>query len=311
MELLRWVTIHPILVHFTIGALPIMVLAYALARIYRSEQWTFVGDVTLGVTALAALATAGFGLVSFALVDWPGGLEFWKWLHLALGIAVTVLLVVLAVYRLRVRRRWPTSGSFTLGAVVAVALLAGGAGWVGGEVLVYRGGIAVEAAGGGVLAQPVFVVEAGAPDDLHDAMARLRARWAAIQTTIAEMVIESPSAAQFEQIAREARAMHGTAAWMEDFAGPLPSPAVAAGAHDSGAPPAPRYSEHGDPSSESGGHESFAQKVAKMSPDLTRKIDHVVSSADAHDLVGTVRAAGELTAKCAKCHGELRWNSDQ
>ena len=105
LEFARLVTVHPALVHFTIGALPIVIVAYAMAAVRRSPAWTFVGDVALTSTAALTLFTFAFGLVSNAMVRWPGGLDTWRWLHLAFGALSTLLLAGLAGFRLFQRRR--------------------------------------------------------------------------------------------------------------------------------------------------------------------------------------------------------------
>ncbi len=64
MEPIRLITIHPALVHVPLGVLPLLVLAYALARRGDSERWTFVGDVLLFITAAFTLLTATFGLLA-------------------------------------------------------------------------------------------------------------------------------------------------------------------------------------------------------------------------------------------------------
>src|SRR5262249_31785142 len=105
MSAVRLVTIHPALTHFTLGALPILVIAYAQAARRPSERWTFVGDVTLFVTALSAIATVTFGLVSNGLLYWSADLARWRWLHLAFGAATTAMLVAFAAWRLIAQRR--------------------------------------------------------------------------------------------------------------------------------------------------------------------------------------------------------------
>src|SRR5205814_2059357 len=125
IEIFRLVTLHPALVHFALGGLPILVVAYVLARWRRSERWSFVGDVAATVTAAAATASLASGLLSNALVPWPGGLESWRALHLAGGVASALALVTLAVGRLAARRRHPVSGNAALaGSLIAAAFVA-------------------------------------------------------------------------------------------------------------------------------------------------------------------------------------------
>src|SRR5579883_555912 len=97
LSVLRLVTVHPSLVHFTIGALPLLLLAYAVAAWRRSERWTFVGDVTLFVTAVLTLLVAAFGLVASFVMAWPADVGTWRWIHLAVGAGVTAALLVFAL----------------------------------------------------------------------------------------------------------------------------------------------------------------------------------------------------------------------
>src|SRR5690242_2598041 len=97
LHAVRVVTVHPALVHFTIGALPIFALAYLVAAARKSERYSLVGDVALVIGASLTVAAAAFGLAAFLLVGWPGGFERWRWLHLGLGVAVTVLWIGFAV----------------------------------------------------------------------------------------------------------------------------------------------------------------------------------------------------------------------
>ena len=89
----RLVTVHPVLTHFTIGGLPLIVIAYGIAVWGRWPAWTRVGDAALVVTAVLTLFTLAFGLVSNFVLPWPGGIAIWRWVHLGFGVATTVALV--------------------------------------------------------------------------------------------------------------------------------------------------------------------------------------------------------------------------
>jgi uncharacterized membrane protein len=218
------VTVHPVLVHLTVGTMPLVVLAYAVAAWRRSERWTFAADVALVVTAVATLATFAFGLVSNAALSWPGGLGTWRWLHLGFGCGSTALLLGLAVVRLVSRRRRPVSGLGSFAAVGLVALVIGFTGWIGGEVLVYRSGMAVDAAGAGALAPPITAV-APQPHDLMDAMHVLRADWGAATATLASTVVEHPTPARFSTLADDASGLRKAAAWLARSKPELAAPA--------------------------------------------------------------------------------------
>src|SRR5512134_3358792 len=102
---IRATTVHPALVHFTLGVVPVFLVAYAIASARRSPRWTFAGDVAVWIGAALTPATVASGLVSNALVSWPGGMQVWRWLHLGLAVASAVLFLALAVARLRALRR--------------------------------------------------------------------------------------------------------------------------------------------------------------------------------------------------------------
>jgi hypothetical protein len=124
MFALRVATIHPSLSHLTLGGLPIVLIEYAAAAKRRSEAWSFVGDVAMIVTSLATIGTLAFGLVSNAVVSWPGGIETWRTLHLAGGIATTVLLLSIAAWRFSTRHVHPIASPLVLVASLVAAAAA-------------------------------------------------------------------------------------------------------------------------------------------------------------------------------------------
>lgn len=290
MSLIRLVTVHPALVHFTIGALPLIVLAYLLAAVRRSPRWTFVGDAALFVTTAITLLTTTFGVVSFVVVGWPGGLGAWPWLHLGFGAAATTLLIVLSIYRLRARRHEGHSGAFTLASslVTGAAILV--AGWIGGEVLVFRAGIAVSGAGDGALAPSVWRASAE-PDDLLDAMGRLRAAWAGVQTELARMTVVHPSPAGFGAVGRDARELERVAKWMQHY-----------GERTAVAGVGPMTASRRDDASA-----EFAHHVRTMSVELASRATVVREAAQGRDLDALALAVGDLSEECSHCHRELRW----
>ncbi len=118
----RVVTIHPALVHVTIGTLPVIVLAYVIAARRDSARWTFVGDATLAISAAVTLAALALGVVSFVALDWVGSGGAWRWIHLATGAAGALALVALAV--VRARRRAVPVGRGTVAAALAIPPMA-------------------------------------------------------------------------------------------------------------------------------------------------------------------------------------------
>jgi hypothetical protein len=293
IEVVRLMTVHPALVHFTIGALPVIVLGYAIAARRQSERWTFAADVALVITALLTVATAAFGLVSNAVVPWPGGLALWRWLHLGFGAASTVFLLGFAAVRLWRRRRVQTSGRQTVLYAVAMALIIVFTGWIGGEVLVFRAGMAVRAAGDGALAPPA--VRPKTPKNLEDAMGRLRAAWAASESTTSAMIVQEPSDRDFATIERSAAEMTTLTRWIA-----REGPAWMSNAS--------QPSEHrGDEDDHAQRPMTVGEHLTLMAHDLEEKTVALERAAHARDLTRTAQLVGDVQAGCADCHLELRW----
>ena len=272
-HVVRLATIHPALTHFTIGGLPLIVIAYAIAVWRRSPAWTLVGDAALVLTAALTLGTGIFGLVSNAVVPWPGGIESWRWIHLGFGITTTTLLAALAVLRLVFRRADTPISPPLLGCVVVVAGIAVFTGWVGGEVLVYHSGMAVRAAGDGALAPPVFD-STKRPKDFLAAMRQVRAAWGAINTRLAWMLVQHPRDEDFARIEHDARRMEELTKVMADE-----------GAKDGKA----------------------ADVLASMSQTLGGDADDIAEAAKKKSLQDIAHAVGEMSGHCADCHEQVRW----
>ena len=276
LSFLRLATIHPILVHFTIGALPVLVLAYVIAAVKRDPRWTFVGDVATVVTALITIVTFLFGLVSNFTLSWPGGLAGWRWAHFALGAFSTVLLCAFAAFRL-VRRKQPHpfAGFETVGTAALVALFILGTGWIGGEVLVYRSGMAVAAAGNGALAPPTSN-RAPQPHDVDGAMHDVRSSWAQANATMASMLVDQPDDASFGRVADDAQRIENVAKWMQ------------------------------------GEGTKHVHKDADVFADLSRKLEASATdlehAARAKDIQRSADALGAIGSRCAECHARLRWH---
>lgn len=270
---MRLETVHAALAHFTLGGLPLVVIAYAMAARRRSVAWTFAGDAALVLTAALTLATGAFGLVSDAVVPWPGGLEGWRALHLGLGVATTALLAVLAAWRLARRRRRAPVRVGTLAAALVVGGVAGATGLIGGEVLVFHAGMAVRAAGDGALAPPVGG-PAAPPGEFLPAMREARAAWAGIQARLAWMLVQQPRDADFAAVEDYARRLQAAAAAMAEAGG--------------------RDGRHG-------------ALLASMSQALGGDAADIEEAARARSLQDIARAAGEASAHCADCHAEARW----
>lgn len=270
-HVVRWVTVHPALAHFTIGGLPLIVIGYAIAVWRRSPAWTLVGDAALVVTAALTLGTGAFGLVANTQ-PWPGGLETWRWIHLATGVATTLLLATLAALRI-VFRGDEAAGPRTLGAALVVATLAGFTGWVGGEVLVFHGGMAVRAAAEGALAPPVRETSER-PRDFLAAMRQARAAWAAIDTRLAWMLVHEPRDDELARIEHEAHRLAALAGVMADEGQKDPA--------------------DGD-------------VLSSMAQSLAGDADAIADAAKRRSLQDLAKAVGETSSDCADCHEQTRW----
>lgn len=285
---IRATTVHPLLVHVTLGAVPVFLVAYAVAAARRSAQWSFAGDLAVWVGAAATVGAVAFGFVANALVPWPGGLGLWRWLHLGLGLASGLLYVALAGARLRASRRAVAASRRTLAAALALALLLAGTGWIGGEVLVFHSGIAVAAAGHGALA-PTIVRPMKPPRDLEEAMGRLRAAWADAQTAFARMLVERPSADGYARIDAAARDLEALAAWLETNG---PEEIARHARTPGGVTPELRGS------------------VAEMARLLRDQASALGEAAHGQRWSPTTRTLEGVTRACAGCHEGVRWAGD-
>jgi hypothetical protein len=270
-HVVRLATIHPLLAHFTLGGLPLVLVAYFVAVRRRSPAWTLVGDAALILTATLTLGTGAMGLLSNAIVPWPGGIESWRWLHLGFGIATTVLLATLALVRLL--RRDSFARAPTLLAALGIAAVAGITGWIGGEVLVFHAGMAVRAAGDGALAPPVIDSDT-TPHDFLTAMRQTRAAWGSINTRLASMLVQHPRDEDFARIIFDAKRMQALTQVMSNE-----------GAKDR---------EHGD-------------TLAMMATTLGGDAGDIEAAARKKSLQDLAEAVGQASSHCADCHEETRW----
>lgn len=277
LEVLRWVTLHPALVHFPIGAVPVLVVAYGIGAWRKSERWTFAGDVVAAVSAGLTLVAFAFGWISNALVPWPGGIELWRWIHLGFGILSTALLTGLAAGRLLARRRHPVVGRRGLAAAFAAGTAILVTGWIGGEVLVFHSGVAVKAGASGALAPPISH-RPDAPRNVRTAMGRARASWASVSVALASMVVEEPSEAGFELIARETASLRELAQWL--------------------ATEGPGTLATDDPR---------RGQLASMAENLRNRVIELEQAAQRRDLPDISQGMGRLTAACIGCHIGIRW----
>lgn len=276
---LRATTVHPALVHATLGVVPVVVIAYAVSASRRSERWSFAGDVALWIGAASAVATVASGLLANALVSWPGGLATWRWLHAGVGAASALALIGFAAVRLRAFRRGVPAGWGAFAAAGVLAAMLGATGWIGGEVLVFHSGVAVAAAGHGALA-PTITRDPTPPADLREAMGRLRGAWAEATTAHHRMLVGRPDQQGYARIAAAAADIAPLAQWLE-----TEGPGLAA-AHG-GAEAAAAFEVMGGLLRERAGALGRAASEARWSE--------------------VTRALGAVTSTCAGCHESTRW----
>jgi uncharacterized membrane protein len=291
MSVLRLVTVHPALVHSTLGLIPLFLLMYWLAAARSSERWTLVGDITLVFCAAVTFLTFAFGLISNFALNWPGGLHRWRWLHLLGGALTLVTLLALAVARLRARRRGRvTTGLGVAGFSAVIAVVAAYTGWIGGEILVYHAGMAVEAAADGSLAPPVSKGVEGNPNGLMDGMHAIRASWAEMETSLAYVLVHHPADANWNRMSVASRRLEGLAAW-------LATPAVV----QSIDPHSPEVARRAV------GSDEQKAKFVQFSSDLEHAANSVRLALDRRDLEAASREVGATQSACVGCHAALRW----
>lgn len=296
LEAVRLVTIHPIFVHFTIGALPIVVLAYVLAAVKKSARWTFVGDVSLFVTAALTLVTVVFGLLSNAVLEWPAGLGRWRTLHIVFAAAATAVLFALAIRRALRRRRAEVATDGTVAWAILGSALVGVAGWIGGEVLVFHGGMAVKGAADGALA-PVTEPSHERPSDLHGAMADLRSAWAATTTDVAWMIVNHPDDERLARIADRAARIQEVAQWVSgEGVNHYREHATEVDVYPiGGGPPAERTID------------TRVDRMRALADELAEHAAETHAAAKAKDLTGVVKGLGAMQERCTSCHATSRW----
>lgn len=302
LTFVRVETIHPALVHFTVGAVPLLVVAYAVAAVRRSERWTFAGDVALWIATAFTVAAACFGLVSNSLLFWPGGLGWWRAVHLVSGLVVLGLLLALSTVR-ALRHRQIPDARFAFAVAISAAVIAF-TGWVGGEVLVFHAGMAVRGGAMGALSPPVAAPRE--PSGFVDAMGLLRAELSAVEVEVARQVADHPTVAGFGGAARNADALARLADWL--------------GRHPDALRRArPRkFPRRADEISRVAGHDDSAEGAAAPSLEIENYAvilgdgaRELARAARARDLQGLATAAGRLRAGCAGCHESLRWRSPE
>lgn len=303
-DALRLLTVHPALVHLPIGILVLAAVLYVLAAARRSERWTFAADASLAFGAASALIAGAFGLASYFALEWPGGLGPWPVIHLGFGVATAVLSTGLAAWRLWRRRKVQLVSWGSALAASALALVTIFTGYVGGEILVFHGGVAVEGAAHGALA-PSMSWPDGEPKNMHDAMYRLRGAWARAVTNASRALVERPTPQRFEEVREAAGHMSQVAQWLASRDGGEngPSgPGVGGGGAGGGHGEHAAHGEHAH-----GGKGG----VAQMGKKLLHHTQALQQAASSNDIAAVMQEVGQVSQTCANCHQQFRWNEGQ
>lgn len=136
--------IHPIMVHFTIALFIMSLICDGLSFLVHSTSLAQTGWWTIVGAVLSAPLTIATGVISrLQLPMQEGEARSFLRAHMALGLIVLGLLIVMALWRAWL---WQTDTSVTvayLAALIVVALVMTVQGYLGGE-LVYRYGAEVK-----------------------------------------------------------------------------------------------------------------------------------------------------------------------
>jgi hypothetical protein len=232
---------------------------------------------------------------------------------------MTVGLAIFATVRLLRRRPQVATGWPTFGIAAGLSAITLLTGWVGGDVLVYHGGIGVAAAGQGALSPPTG--PARTPKNLVEAMAETRAAWGSASAVTARMLVRAPTDHDFATIAADGRRLQKVASWIADHgAATLPRPTLPVleehmhhGDHQAAHQPEATHEheamhEHGhEREAVSGAPKTRADHLAEMASDFGALAAELTEAAEKRDLRATAERVGDLSGACADCHLELRW----
>ena len=156
--------LHPALVHLPIAFVLLSVVADVVARITRRESFRHVGLWSLLAGLVGGFITIATGYWDMNRASLTGETESYVDLHLKIGWALVAGLVVLAIWRWRIRQqaRRVVTAPYVVAALMVLGLTLF-QGWFGGE-LVYSHGAGVAATGQGT--EPA--------DKAQDRLARVR-----------------------------------------------------------------------------------------------------------------------------------------
>jgi uncharacterized membrane protein len=141
--------LHPALVHLPIAFVLLSVVADVLAKITRRESLRHVGLWSLMAALIGGVITIAAGYWDMNHAALSGDTHEYVDLHLKFGWALAVGLIVLSIWRWRIRQqaRRVVTTPYVFAALLIFALTMF-QGWFGGE-MVYSHGAGVAAAGQG------------------------------------------------------------------------------------------------------------------------------------------------------------------
>ena len=140
--------IHPLLVHFPIALIFVIVVCDLIGMILRKESFVFTGTIVTVFAALGAGAAVLSGLIAEESVEESEQVESLIETHESLGFVYLGLILFLLIYRLALRKRLSgMTGWIAVIISVAAAVVVSIGGYIGGE-MVYRYGTGVAAVQG-------------------------------------------------------------------------------------------------------------------------------------------------------------------
>ncbi len=138
---------HPLIVHFPIALLSCFLLLDGIAFLFNAKRLSRVANWFLWLGTLGALAAVVAGLQASLTVAHPDGVHIILERHRNFGLNTTALAVILSIWRLFNQGNFSRLGHFVhlLIAVLMMMNLVRGADL--GGLMVYKYGVAVQAAG--------------------------------------------------------------------------------------------------------------------------------------------------------------------
>ena len=140
--------VHPLLVHFPIALIFVIVVCDLIGMILHKESFIFTGTIVTVFAVLGAGAAVLSGLIAEESVEESEQVESLIQTHELLGFVYLGLILFLLIYRLALRKRLSgMTGWIAVIISVAAAVVVSIGGYIGGE-MVYRYGTGVAAVQG-------------------------------------------------------------------------------------------------------------------------------------------------------------------